>query len=399
MSVSGILALLAEGIIRWKRAADEEARRLAALVRRSEERFRNLVESTHDWMWETDDECKFTYSNSSIVTMLGLLPWEIIGKRGGEFGFNLHIPEAASNASRIEDVHFRRGSTEVWLRCTCSRFFDHHGKPAGYRGVCVDVTDLRRNANRRRALETDLNRADKAVTLDQVMSMVAHELNQPLAAVATYCGASLRMLRENPDALDDVISCLNAASSQAQVASAAIRSIRHFIVRQEPNISTVRMQGIVGNAISLVEHRLVQAKIHVEDRIGDMLSRVLADEILITQVLLNLLHNAIDAVVNAAEPRIVVSAVLRDDGWVWISVEDNGIGMSDEEIAHCAEPYVTTKPSGLGLGLSICQAMVDSHGGVIHLSRNVSGGCTATFSLEADAGADALNRKVLPQTG
>lgn len=388
--LTAVLCVMAAKIAAERRAALEESRRMGVIARSSEDRFRNLVESTRDWMWEADAEGRFVYSSSAIVSMLGYSPAEIIGKQGREFGFDFDM---AGATERLEVAAVHRGGRQVWLQCTCIRFHDAEGRLAGYRGVCADVTSTRNSAERRRALEQELSRADKLGTLDHAMSIVAHELNQPLSAVAGYCGASIRMLREKPESLDEVIASLTAAASQAQVAAAAVRGIRQYISKRAPSIASNSVDEMVSNALSLVSHRLAIGKIRLVRRLQRDLPPVLADGILILQVLLNLLHNAIDAVSDAADPAITVCAEIREDGWIGISVEDNGKGMSDEQLMHCFEPYLSTKPNGLGLGLSISQEIVESHGSMLRLSRNAAGGCTATFSLEADANHEPSRRR------
>jgi PAS domain S-box-containing protein len=380
-----IFSLTTARIALAREVAEDTSRQLGSLVRSSEARFRNLVESTRDWMWETNADGVITFSSGRVHALLGVTPREIVGKRGVDFGFGLNLERAAAAGVRVDVAVTRSGGQEIWLQCACSRFNDEHGQLAGYRGVCSDITQARSSADRQRVLELELNRMDKVGTLDHVMSMVAHELNQPLAAVASYCGASVRMLRGNPADLDQVISSMNAAASQAQVAAAIVRGIRQFIVHKEPSIGSHGMEQMIRNAISLAAFRLERAGIQVELALGPNLPPVLADEILIVQVLLNLLHNAIDAVSQVADPRIEVRAqALIEEGRVRVTVEDNGPGMSDEELARCLEPYVTTKITGLGLGLSISQAIVESHGGVLKISRNVNRGCNAEFTVEAD---------------
>ncbi len=379
-----LLSLTTARIAMARDSAEDTSRQLGSLVRSSEARFRNLVESTRDWMWETDAAGVITFSSGRVHALLGVTPREIIGKRCADFGFDMDLESAAAAGMRVELGVKADGEREVWLQCACSRFNDELGQLAGYRGVCSDVTEARGSADRQRVLELEFNRIDKLGTLDHVMSMVAHELNQPLAAVASYCGGSVRMLRRNPANMEDVISSMNAAASQAQVAAATVRGIRQFIVQQEPSIGSHQIGALIENAISLAGFRLDRARIRVESLRDRNLPAVLADQILIVQVLLNLLHNAIDAVSEISEPRIVVRAELQGDGRVRVSVEDNGPGMTDEQLARSVEPYVTTKTTGLGLGLSISQAIVESHGGVLKLGRNALGGCTAEFTVEAD---------------
>ncbi len=400
LSSTLLLVLFTMRTVRARELAEDASRRLDSQVRSGEARFRNLVDSTRDWMWETDASGAISFTSGRVHALLGYTPREIHGKRGVEFGFDLNLERASASAGRLDLAAKHRNGQEVWLQCACSRFIDENGRLAGYRGVCSDITEARKNANRQRGLELELNRMDKVGTLEHVMSMLAHELNQPLAAISSYCGASVRMLRENSAPVDDVISTLKEAGTQAQAAAAVVRGIRQLIVQKEPDLASIGLENLIGNARTLAGFRLNQGRIQVESRLAPNLPAVRADEILIVQVLLNLLHNAIDALAEAADPRIRISATQEDPDWVRISIEDNGAGMSDEQLAHCFEPYVTSKDAGLGLGLSISQAIVESHGGTLKLVRKKTGGCIAEFFLPPDrrhddprgAGAQTIRR-------
>ncbi|MFM9968994.1 MAG: sensor histidine kinase [Burkholderiales bacterium] len=388
-----ILCLTTARIALARDVAVDTSRQLGTLVRRSESRFRNLVESTRDWMWETDAQGVFTFSSGRVHALLGVSPREIIGKRCIDLGLQMDLEHAAASDARMEIAVAHRDGQIAWLQCACSRFNDDQGALAGYRGVCTDITETRARTDRQRSLEIEFNRTDKLGTLDHVMSMVAHELNQPLAAVASYCGASVRMLRDDPQALDEAIASMNAAAKQAQVAAATVRGIRQFIVQQEPSIASHGADTLIRNAITLAAFRVDQAGIKIEWTHDPRLPPVLADQILIVQVLLNLLHNAIDAVSECRDPRIWIRAEQADAAWVRILVEDNGPGMDEEQLARCFEPYVTTKKSGLGLGLSISQSIVESHQGQLSMRRNAQGGCAAILTLKADGNADGASGK------
>jgi C4-dicarboxylate-specific signal transduction histidine kinase len=307
----------------------------------------------------------------------------VLGRRFRDIGVEADVEHAAPNAARMEVPARHKLGHNVWLQFSCSRFRDENGLPSGFRGVCIDVTERRRDAESRRNLEVELNRVDKLGALEHVMSMLAHELNQPLTAVSSYCGASIRLLRSNPRELDEVIAALTAAVSQAKAASDAVRGIRHFVARREPDIGAQVVEKMIADALSLVEFRRTSGRVEIQTALVAGLPGVRADSILIVQVLLNLLHNAFDSLAETNEPRIIISAWTEDSKWVHVSVSDNGPGLTEDVAARGLEPYFTTKATGLGLGLSIAQTIIESHGGELSLKNNPGGGCVAQFTLQA----------------
>lgn len=376
----------AAGLAVSARGAVIGVRTMAASLRTLQDRLASITRASGGWAWETDRDGRITYCGEGAKEVLGVVPEAILGKTFGELGFS-PVPAATagpSQASQSELVRLRANEAPQRFACAIVEVQDANGRACGLRGICLDITDAEREAGKLRALEENVSQADKAGMLDYVISGIAHELNQPLAAVSAYCNASLRLLRQSPESIDEVLTALAAASNQAQSAAQVVKRMRGFMMRREPKVTVSSVDALVDDAFALAAIRLQQDGARVECSIESGLPGVRVDTILIVQVILNLLYNALDAMSERADKRVCIRAIDDGDGWVTVSVIDNGAGIDDEKLSQVFNPYFTTKSDGLGLGLPICVSILEAHGSTLVLERNDAGGCTARFRLEQE---------------
>ena len=370
------------------RAALGTARSLAATLQAAEHRLESFTRASGGWAWETDRDGRITYCGEGMESVLGSVPGKLLGKTFTELGFSPEPAAPSPGASQVSHVEIALARQEEMPRrfaCSLVVVRDSEGREHGLRGICRDITDTEREAGKLRALEENVSQADKAGMLDYVVSGIAHELNQPLAAVSAYCNASLRLLRQNPGSIDEVLTALAAASNQAKNASLVVKRMRGFMMRREPRVTVSSFSTLVSDALALASIRVQQDGARVECDISPVLPQVRVDAILMVQVILNLLYNALDAMADRTEKVVRIVAREDRDGWVLVSISDNGTGIEEEKLSQVFNPYFTTKPDGLGLGLPICVSILEAHGSTLVLERNESGGCTARFRLEQES--------------
>jgi PAS domain S-box-containing protein len=259
--------------------------------------------------------------------------------------------------------------------------------------IATDVT-ARRNAETLAA-----NQAEKAqvtsrlVTMGEMASSVAHELNQPLTAITNYCNGMASRVKSESIEKDDLITALEKTSKQAQRAGQIIRRIRAFVKRSEPQRQATQARAMVEEVVELASIELSRRKVVVHFYVASRLPLLWVDPILIEQVLLNLLKNAAEAIDSAGLPAArrvinlrVVPRQTADDGLVIeFSVTDMGPGIRPEVLARLYEAFFSTKPEGLGIGLSLCRSIIESHRGRIraenlYTDQEVSG-CSFVFTL------------------
>jgi two-component system sensor kinase FixL len=220
-------------------------------------------------------------------------------------------------------------------------------------------------------------------------SSLAHELNQPLTAIANYCeGARELLARElDKETTEIVREALEDAAKEAVRAGQIVRRLRDFISHGDAERRVESLSRLVteANALALVGSR--EHGIEVQLRLDSHADAVFVDRIQIQQVLTNLIRNAIDAMLDSPFRSLTVQTECKPQGFVTVSVVDTGSGISDEIASHLFQPFVTSKKSGMGIGLSLCRTIVEDHGGRIWFEPVPAGGTAFHFTIPT-AGAD-----------
>jgi two-component system sensor kinase FixL len=261
------------------------------------------------------------------------------------------------------------------MRSSNQRFFT---------GFIRDLTERQQTEARLQELQSELVHMSRLTAMGEMASALAHELNQPLSAIANYMKGSRRLLESRADEQSTLLrDAMDKAADQALRAGQVIRRLRDFVARGESERRVESVQKLIEEASALA---LVGAKdqgVRVRFQFDPAVDRVLADKVQIQQVLLNLVRNAIEAMEASARRELVISAIPAGDRMVAISVADSGCGIAPEMRAQLFEPFITTKRHGLGVGLSISRTIVEAHGGSIGAETNPAGGTIFRFTLRA----------------
>lgn len=244
--------------------------------------------------------------------------------------------------------------------------------------VARDITERRHHEEASRIQQEKIQITSRLTTMGEMASSLAHELNQPLTAITNYSMGAVAMVKAGHTDLNTLLPALEKAASQAQRAGKIISRIREFVKRSEPRRQSIQIDTVIENAISLAEIHARKRQIIIERLIPEDLPDVLADPILIEQVLLNLLKNGLEAMDQSEVGNLIVSVMLHDDQ-IEVGVKDRGHGLTDPE--RLFEPFFSTKSEGLGMGLNICRTIIESHHGRLWASNNPEGGTTFRFTL------------------
>ena len=236
--------------------------------------------------------------------------------------------------------------------------------------------------------QAELARVTRVTTLGELAASIAHEVNQPLAAIVADASACLNWLAADPPDLDSVREALAAVVKDGQRAADVIGRTRALLSRSPVAREPCDLAGIVDDVLPLVAPEMGSHGITLQTALAPDLPRVLADRIQLQQVLLNLLVNAAEAMREVAPERrrvVVRSAERRDDdgGWVVLAVEDAGVGFGEHDEARLFEAFYTTKPNGLGMGLSISRSIIERHGGRLWATANGDHGAIFHLALPA----------------
>ena len=256
--------------------------------------------------------------------------------------------------------------------------------------VWTDVTEVRRARELMQRHREAAHRTSRLVALGEFASAIAHELNQPLAAIATYNNACLRMLQSGPAdgaASAELRGAMEKCRDQAKRAGAIIQRLREILRQPLPPRTEQDLNEVASAAVQLAEPEAHEAGVALR-LLGGPGARVLADRLLLEQVALNLVRNAIEAVRGLPGERrqVNIETAIDADGRATLAVCDRGDGVAAEVEGRLFDAFVTTKAGGLGLGLSICRSVIEAHGGSIGYARDAAnGGARFAFQLPAEA--------------
>jgi PAS domain S-box-containing protein len=248
----------------------------------------------------------------------------------------------------------------------------------------VELTDLVRTQETLEKLQIDFAHAARVSTLGELTASIAHELNQPLGAIAVNCNASLRWLdRPEPD-LDEVHALTKRSFAEARRAADIIDRIRAMAARRPPEHVVLPLHDVILEALQFLRHEVEWRGISVSHLFSAPSSNVLADRTLLQQMIVNLAVNAMQAMahVGAADRRITIRTSSPDDAVLRCSVEDSGPGIAPDHLSRLFDSFFTTKQAGMGMGLSVCRSIIEAHGGQIEADNaSVHGGARFSFTL------------------
>lgn len=252
-----------------------------------------------------------------------------------------------------------------------------------FTGFIRDLTERQQTLLRLQDLQSELAHVGRVSEMGTLASSLAHELNQPLTAVASYCESARDLLDDepNPDTLAMVKEALDEAAQQAIRAGQIVRRLRDFMSTGETERHVESLQRLINeaNALALVGSR--EHGIDVQLELDPSADCVLVDRIQIQQVLVNLIRNAIDAMLDSKVRCLALRTARDGKGLIEVTIEDTGSGISESIAAQLFQPFVTSKQNGMGIGLSICRTIIEAHGGRIWFEPRANGGTAFHFTV------------------
>jgi PAS domain S-box-containing protein len=396
----------AGNIVKWYGSSTdiEDRKRAEEALRESEQRFRDYAETASDWLWETGPDHRFTRI-SEHVNAIGFQPSGVTGVTRWDVATDVESePEKWRQHRAILDAHrpFRdfvytvNGTgAAIYVQTSGKPIYDATGNFLGYRGTGTDISAAIRADHAEQALreaQAELAHVTRVTTLGELTASIAHEVNQPLAAVVSNAEACLRWLgRETPN-LEAARRSAEWIISDGNRASGVMQRVRALAKKSTIERVPLNINDLVRETVALVQHELISHQVLLRTELASNLPMVEADRVQLQQVIINLVMNGIEAMQPVADRlRELVIRSLRDEApQVLVSVADCGVGISAENADRLFNAFFTTKPSGMGMGLSICRSIVEAHGGRLWSTGNLPHGATFHFNLpvRADLASD-----------
>jgi PAS domain S-box-containing protein len=392
-----MFALAATGLVLG--AVVSERRRLSLALVDSESHRAAMLNTVPDGILTIDEGGSIQSINPAVERLFVRPSHQLIGHHLSELidgmspVFDRLMPDArpATLYEHSWDLTARRSDGSTFPIEFSAGRFEQLGSER-YTVVIRDISARRKAEARVREHEAELAHVSRVSLAGEMAAGLAHELSQPLTAITAYARGCLRLLAGSvpePAMLHEGIS---EVVQQAERAGDVLSRLREFVRSRDHQRALIEVGPLIESTVSLMRMEAIQRQVEIETQIDPHLPTVLADQIQIQQVLLNLLRNAIDAIDGSSTERrsIVIKARYKNRCAVEISVADSGPGIATEVTETLFDPFVTTKPLGMGMGLSISRSIVESHGGSLRMARGVPFGAIFFFDLPtAEAATDA----------
>jgi PAS domain S-box-containing protein len=386
-----------------------DRKRTEEALRESEAKFSDYAAAASDWLWEIDPDYKFTLLTENAFRSN---PADRIGTFCWDHALDLETePDKwrlvwATLDSRKPFHDFVYCSVDgsgapLYVKASGKPVFDANGEFRGYRGTGTDVTaiiraqraeaslrtveaEARESEQRYRKAQLELTHANRVATMGQLTSSIAHEVNQPITAAVTYALAARRWLSAQPPNFREVDDALSLIVKEGNRAGEVVGRIRALIKKVPARKDAVAINDAILEVIALTRTEAANNSVSVRTQLAEGLPRVQGDRVQLQQILLNLIINAIEAMRDVSEEKreLLISTRNEPDG-VSVEVRDSGPGFTPATLDRVFEAFYTTKPGGLGLGLSICRSIIEAHNGQLWASPNVPRGAIFRFIAPA----------------
>ncbi len=375
---------------------------------RAEHAFRKAMEdSLTVGMRARDLDGRIIYVNPAFCRMVGWSAEELVGC-GPVMPY--WVPEEMERTEAVFravlagqappdgfEMRFRRADGERFDALIYEApLIDANGRHTGWMGSVLDITERKRAEEMARRQQERLQQTARLITMGEMASTLAHELNQPLSAIASYCTGCLNRLRAGTVQGDELAAALEKLAAQARRAGQIIRRVHDFVRKNEPNVAPCSLVRVVEDCMALMEADAKQQGVRLILTAAGAVPPVLGDRILLQQVVINLMRNGIEAMAQARGPErrlaVTVEAGTMDTAAgeagaapggaiVLTRIRDHGCGISPENGEKLFSPFFTTKTEGMGMGLNICRSIIEHHQGRLWFEPAPGGGTVFAFTL------------------
>jgi two-component system sensor kinase FixL len=352
-----------------------------------------LLDLTHDTIFVRDMDDVITYWNRGAEELYGFQRDEAIGQVSHDlmktvFPAPLHeISAELLRTGRWEGdlVHAKRDGTRVTVSSRWSLQRDERGRPVAVMETNNDITERNQAQEALRRAQAELAHVNRVMTLGELTASIAHEINQPLAGIVANGAACLRWLGRVPPELDEARDAVESLISDGMRASDVIQRIRALSRKTDVLMAKLDVNVVVDDVVRVVQREALDHRILLRLELASTLPAVLGDRVQLQQVIINLVMNGMEAMaaVKGRSRELVIRSRKGEDEQVLIEVQDAGVGVEPENVGRLFNAFFTTKPSGMGMGLSICRSIIEAHGGRIWATRNTGAGATFQFTLPA----------------
>jgi PAS domain S-box-containing protein len=361
-------------------------------LRQSELNLRQMTETIPEMLWSATPDGAIDYCNARVLDYAGLSGGEIMGSGWTTL---LH-PDDVDQASRdwmssvttgapyqIE-VRALRASDRTYRWCVMSALplLDQQGRILKWYGTVVDMHDWKQAQEDLRNTQAELAHMTRVMTMGELAASIAHEVNQPLAAIIASGDSCTAWLANDPPNLDRARAASARMIQAATQASDIVQRTRAFFKKASSAMVTLEINEAIEEALQLIRGEILRKDVSLYTRLDRHLPKVSGDRVQLEQVILNLIMNGMDAMAADSQPKqLVIQSTWKEPGDILVSVADTGPGIPAEHMDKMFNPFFTTKPEGMGMGLSISRSLIEAHGGRLWVTPNQPRGAVFHFAL------------------
>jgi PAS domain S-box-containing protein len=371
------------------RDPEERLAKLERELRASEERWQAIVANPFMGITILDRNQYFVAANSTYQAMVGytedelrkLTPLDITPAVDREINRTLfrELQQGARQHYELTKRLQRKDGELIWVQLYVFGIPDR-----GSVGMTVDITEKMRAQHALQLAHEELARSAHVSRMGAMTASIAHEINQPLGAIVANAGAGLRWLARSPPDLAEVRESIEQIVREGQRAADVVQSVRSMFKSRDLERAPINLNRLIDQVLALVQGTLQRNGIVVRTDLDERPASVTGSPVQLQQVLFNLVSNAIEAMDSVAERAILIQTKVEESGDVQVTVEDSGSGIDPKDMDRIFGSFFTTKPNGMGMGLSICRSIIESHGGRLWATSGASRGAILRFTLPAE---------------
>ena len=366
-------------------------------IRAAEWKFKTMADYTYDWEYWQRTDGSLAYVSPSCQRISGYSPKQFISEP--ELIEHVIVPEdqglwkahrcaikQQTEANELIQFRIMRPDGAIrWIEHACQPVFGEKGEALGIRVSNRDITQREQLRSESQQLQSDLAHVDRVVTISAMTSAMAHEINQPLAAIRSYAQAALRFLNAETSDPENIRKALEGIVADNKRASAVVNRLRDLVKKKQVQKEIISINQIINEVIMLLNSELVMRNTTIETDLDPSSPTLHGDSIQIQQIVMNLLTNAMDAMDDSPVGKrfIKIHSRADADNKIKVSIADHGKGIDPEKLKNIFLPFHTTKAKGLGLGLAISMSIVNAHNGSLSAGNNSHGGATFVVTLPA----------------
>ena len=377
-----------------------ERKRAEEALGRSERQFRALFEEAAVGIALVDLAGRPFESNRKLEQMLGYSAHELRGMPfttftdpedvKADWSLFTDLLSGKRDHYHLEKRYRRKDGALVWADLTVYIVRDHRGQPMFSIGMVQDITDRKRAEEALRRAQAELAHVARVSTLGELAASIAHEINQPLAAIVADANACLHWLAADHPDIDSVREALAAVAKDGHRAAEVIGRIRALSRRTDTQRERLDINDVIREVVLLARHEVLGHRVSLRTDLASGLPAVLGDRVQLQQVMINLVINGMEAMAPVTDrPRELLIRSQHEADQVLLAVQDSGPGIDPDKVERMFDAFFTTKSSGMGMGLSISRSIIEAHGGRLWASPNAGPGATFQFSLPTDSTGEA----------